>query len=155
MPEEIFQLWFDGRIKANGWPPNSSGWCGALREYSFAFWTELRWSKETLILGQKRFTAKTHEIVEGLIAANFHGAHNLYSSYMGDESKLRIKNILEFIKTQHRMPGALIFIEDNDELELVDGCHRLATLAELKRKEVSDAMITTQVDAWIGRIVSD
>src|SRR5690349_4213683 len=142
MPEEIFQLWFDERIQANGWPPISPGWRGALREYAFEFWTELRWRKEALDLNQKVFSAKTHEIVDGLIDANFLGVQNAYSRYMGDDSKLRIKSIVQFIKVHHRLPSALIFIEHNNELELVDGCHRLVTLAAIKRSDALGAMVT-------------
>ena len=32
MPEEIFNLWLNGRIEASSWPPRIPSWAGALRE---------------------------------------------------------------------------------------------------------------------------
>lgn len=150
MPEEVFRLWFDDRIRANGWPPVNLPWLGALREFPLSFWARLKWDLETVMLNYDELTEKARDIVDGLIQANFYGASNEYSSYL-DNSKQRLNRILEFVKIQHQLPSSLIFVEVSGLLEIVDGSHRLAAYFEMKRNGVSEPMISSQTKAWVGR----
>lgn len=150
MPEEVFQLWLDDRIRTNGWPPVSLPWLGALRELPLSFWAQAQWNRETITLNYDELTEKAQHIVDGLIQANFYGASNAYSNYL-DDSKQRFNQIIEFVKAEHGLPGKPIFLEVNGLLEIVDGSHRLAAFFEMRRKGVSEAMVSSQVEAWVGR----
>ncbi len=43
IPDDVYALWFDGRINANGWPPIGAAWRGVLRSKSIDYWKNLQW----------------------------------------------------------------------------------------------------------------
>jgi len=67
MPEDIFRLWFDERIDANGWPTVGLAWQGALRNKPFELWQKLEWEKRIVSLNIDGFTTSAKGIISGLI----------------------------------------------------------------------------------------
>jgi len=149
MPEEVFRLWFDGRIQANGWPPVGPAWLGALRYKPFGLWQQLEWEKRMVGLDLDRFTSGARHIIHGLIQANFMGRHNVYSRTLGD-SKERMAKILEYVRTRRSLPGALILLEDSGSYEIVDGSHRLAVLFFVLADGQTKDLLETDHEAWCG-----
>lgn len=150
MPEEVFRLWFDGRIEANGWPPVSDTWMGALRDRPLSYWRHLNWKKETLFLNFHSFTAPAQRIVNGLIEANYYGIPNEYSE-IGD-SRPRMHKILDYIQVNRTLPGTLILLRENGSLEIVDGSHRLSVFFSLKTQDLNDELLPKEQEAWVGEL---
>lgn len=150
MPEEIFQLWFDGRIEANGWPPLSNAWVGALRDRPLNYWERLNWKIETVSLDFNSFLPPAQRIVNGLIEANINGIENDYSEI--GNSRLRIKNILDYIQTNRSLPRTLILLCENAAFEIVDGSHRLSVFFYLKTQGFSDDLLPKEQEIWIGEL---
>jgi len=151
MPEEIFTLWFDGRIDANGWPPVGAVWQGALRNKSFEIWQKLEWEKRTVVLNIERFAPSAKDIINGLIEANFNGIRNIYSLYLPDSRK-RILSIMEYIEINKALPGSLILMEDKGYYEIVDGSHRLAVFFALHANPNVKQILREEYEVWMGFI---
>ena len=151
MPEEIFTLWFDGRIKNNGWPPVTNTWAGALRGKDLEYWKKLVWKKETVKIEYGKFTAKSQHIISGLIEANFLNEPNIYSLYLHN-SKVRISKIMSHISAHKKLPDPLILLEDNGCYEIVDGSHRLAVFFALSGNHNLKLLLEDTQEAWIGRL---
>jgi hypothetical protein len=147
MPEEIFSLWFDGRIKANGWPPNGVAWKGALREKSIEYWAKLQWNKCLVKIDYDLLTELSKEIIDSLTEANFHNKPNYYSDYLPN-SKSRLDKITKFIKINSKLPNPLIFIYENGKYEIVDGSHRLTAFFQLQKPN----NLSRKQEAWIGLV---
>jgi hypothetical protein len=154
MPEEIFKLWFDGRIDANGWPPVGAAWQGALRNKPFNIWQKLEWEKRNVVLNINRFTPSAKHIINGLIEANFNGVPNIYSLWIQD-SKKRILSIMEYIKINKALPGSLILMEDGGYYEIVDGSHRLAVFFALHSSPKIKQILQEEYEVWMGFIRSN
>lgn len=150
MPEEIFQLWFDGRIEANGWPPISDTWMGALRDRSLDYWRQLSWKKEIISLNLCSFLPPAQRIVNGLIEANIYGIENEYSEI--GNSRPRMKNILDYVQANRTLPGTLILLRENGALEIVDGSHRLSVFFSLKAQGLGDDLLPREHEVWIGEL---
>lgn len=149
MPEEIFQLWLDGRIEANGWPPVGDVWDAALRHRSFQIWQRLQWRKELLHLDLIRMHPATVEIVQSLSQAYFDGMPNSYSAYLGD-SRPRFTSIMNHVQRHRQLPSVLIFLADDSLYDVVDGCHRLALFFRLRRDTKFQNLLSDTQIAWIG-----
>lgn len=152
MPEAVFKLWLDGRIEANGWPPDGATWSNALRGFPLSFWKHIQWSFDSLELRYESFTDRSQSLIKNLIDATFFDVDNSVREYLGDDSKIRAGKILGFIRAEQRLPGTLVVIEEGGRYELVDGCHRCATYFEAKRRGVSEELLSRKVDAWIGKL---
>ena len=149
MPEEIFELWFDGRIRANGWPPFSPTWQGALRNRPISEWMKYHWKRELIKLEINRFTDMAKDIIYGLIEAKILNIPNEYSSYPKD-SRERMTSIIEYIKMNRSLPKPIILLKDGPQYEIVDGSHRLAIYFALRSNEINDGFLATDQDAWVG-----
>jgi hypothetical protein len=150
MPEEIFQLWLDERIKTNGWPPAGIEWGGFLRSFPLAVWQRLEWFKADVDLKLSDFTSDAQYIFGGLAAANILGQRNEFSLYLGN-SKSRIQSIGAYLRQFRALPSILILIDCGPALEVVDGFHRLATFFFLKANGFSDDVLPIRQRAWVGR----
>lgn|GEM_PF-1377939 len=149
IPEEIFTLWLDDRIEANGWPPITSVWDAAFRYKDLRFWHRLDWSKRTIKLDLQDFTRLSQEIINKLIEANFLGRPNDLSACMGDASRRKLKSILEYMTLNQTLPGSIILFRDGHLYEIVDGSHRLAAFflfSQIGWQPLQEAEIT----CWIG-----
>lgn len=149
MPEEIFTLWFDGRIKSNGWPPNSRIWQGALRYRPLHYWRTLQWEKQRVKLDFEKFTESAKGIVTGLIGAVFNNILNAYSDPALD-SKSKIFNVLEYVKENNILPKPLIFLQEDNLYEIVDGSHRLAVFFALHSHQNTKSILDETQLAWVG-----
>ena len=151
LPEEIFKLWFDERIKANGWPPNQGVWQGTLRDKSIQYWTKLHWEKTLMKLDYNLLTNSSKEIIEGLIEANFHNKINDYSLLLND-SMSRIKSIIDYFKKYSKLPSPLILIYENRKYEIIDGSHRIAVFFFLQSICKNNIKLNNEHESWIGKI---
>ncbi|MFC1645769.1 hypothetical protein ACFL2Y_01145 [Candidatus Omnitrophota bacterium] len=147
MPEEIFKLWLDGRIRSNGWPPSGTNWQRALRNKPINFWQKLDWNKRIIALRFEIFTEATKNIIRELIDARFFGKANSCSDIKG--SSERMSKIIEYIEENNALPGHLILMKDGKFYEIVDGCHRLAAFFKLKVK----INIKDNLEVWMGFIM--
>lgn len=155
MPEEIFKLWFDGRIEANGWPPKGPSWIGALREKPMTYWVNLQWKKCSVEINYDLLTKPSKEIISGLTEANFNNKINDYSLCPGLNSNKKLIDIINYIKKHFKLPNPLIFIYDSGKYEIVDGSHRLTVFFLLQKisKERKERMaLNNMQEAWIGEI---
>jgi hypothetical protein len=150
MPEEIFRLWFNGRIKANGWPPVSDTWKSALRDRPISYWKRLNWKKEILSLDFQSLTAPAQRIVNGLIDANYYGIQNEYSEI--GNSRVRMHRILDYIWESRTLPGTLILLRENESLEIVDGSHRLSVFFSLKSQDLGPELLSKEQEVWVGEL---
>jgi hypothetical protein len=150
MPEEIFQLWLDDRIRTSRWPPVTVEWQGFLRQLPFRYWQILEWQQCEVDLRFEHFTSSARNIFDGLVSANIFGVQNEFSSYLQD-SKSRIQSIYAYIQEFRALPSTLILLDLGQQLEIVDGCHRLATFFYLKNNGVPDDILPIRQSAWVGR----
>ena len=153
MPEEIFTLWFDDRIKSNGWPPNSQMWQGALRYCPLHYWRNQQWEKKRVKLDFEKFTVLAKDIVNGLAGAVFNNILNAYSDPILD-SKSKISNILEYVRENNILPKPLIFLQEDNLYEIVDGSHRLTVFFALHSHQNTKSMLDETQLAWVGSSIS-
>lgn len=151
MPEEIFELWFDDRIKKNGWPPYREIWKGTLREKPITYWTKLQWKKCSVKIDYDLLTELSKEIICGLTEANFYDKLNSYSFYPND-SKFRLNRITDYIQKYSKIPNPLIFIYENGKYEIVDGSHRLTAFFQFQKFSRKKGNLSCKQEAWIGEI---
>ena len=152
MPKEIFKLWFNGRIEANGWPPSGPSWVRALREKPMTYWAELQWKKCLVKIDYNLLTESSKEIICGLADANFNNKINSYSLYPGLNSKKKLIDIINYIKKHYKLPNPLIFIYANRQYEIVDGSHRLTAFFQLQKLSKERMELDNTQEAWIGEI---
>jgi hypothetical protein len=150
MPEELFSLWFDERIEVNGWPPTSRAWHQVLCYKTLQFWQNLNWKKREFDLAGVQFGAETLRVVNGLIRSNMLGETNELTQIR--DSSLRTVSIMDFVQKNKRLPGTLIFIEDNRVFEIVEGCHRLAIFCRFYPYEHTRGSVSAMCSAWIGSL---
>lgn len=147
-PAELFSLWFHERIEVNGWPPTSSIWQQVLCYKSLQFWRDLDWEKREFDLARVQFGAETLRVINGVIRSML-GENNEFTRIEGHAA--RTLSILNFVEANRRLPGTLIFIEDNGTYEVVEGCHRLAMLYSFSGQNSRDG-ISSLCLAWIGSL---
>jgi hypothetical protein len=151
MPEDV-KLWFDERASYLGWPPQGLRWRGVLRDHSVDYWARLRWEKRSVDLQQARFTEPTEHILEDLAAALIGGVQNWYASL---DTSDKIPEIGQYIQEHHRLPGLLIFLEQDGVLDLVDGAHRLTVYRAVKSLPVPSDWLCDECEAWVGSLSSE
>lgn len=149
IPEEIFSLWLDDRIKANGWPPTTEIWRNVLRQKPIRFWKNLRWTKESLNLDITDFTPNSIELVRLIIDAAFKGYKNQISEYMGNESVKKLFHIMRYLQDHKQIPNPIILFRSGQLYELVDGCHRISALVHL-RETTGVSYVLDGIVAWVG-----
>ncbi len=147
MPEVVL-AWLTERASYLRWPPAGREWFGVLRGRSVTEWQALRWETRPLLLDFASLTSESQRVVTGLANANFCGVKNEYSELECSGSKLA--EIACFIRENHRLPGDLIFIDDDGLLEIVDGCHRLTLFFMLKQAGLDDVALETEYLVWVG-----
>jgi TPR repeat protein len=149
MPEEIFQLWLDGRIEANGWPPFGSIWENTLRNHPLLVWQRFQWKKEMLRLNLDNLSPATLEIVCGLARAYSDNSHNTYTRYVGDSHE-RFASIENYMRQHRQLPSTLVFLSDKSIFDVVDGCHRLAVFFSWRNNPEFRDLISDGQIAWVG-----
>jgi hypothetical protein len=86
-------------------------------------------------------------MLEDLSAAIFGGAQNAYAP-LGTRDKL--PEISQYVYEHRRLPGVLIFLEEDGLLDVVDGCHRLLLYVTMKSSPLPQDLLNHDCDAWIG-----
>ena len=149
MPEEIFRLWLDGRIEANGWPPFGSIWENTLRNHPLPVWQCFQWKKEMLRLNLDNLSPATLEIVCGLARAYTDNIQNAYTIYVEDSHE-RFALIENYMRQHQQLPSTLIFLTDKSTFDVVDGCHRLAVFFSWRNNPEFRDLISGSQIAWVG-----
>ena len=149
MPEEIFTLWLDARIKRKGWPPQGIVWQGYLCGKTIDFWQKLNWTKQEVFLSKELIGRLSWPVLTQLINGNVNGANNVVMAYVED-SRERFAKIMAYAQANHNIPGTIILLKTGQQYEIVDGNHRLAALIWLQETfEARKKLIYPQA-AWIG-----
>jgi len=152
IPEEIFQLWLDDRIKSRGWPPLGINWHGYLLGHPLSFWQETKWSKEFIKINYDSIADISKNILDDLMDSFNTGRVTLTTMFVGD-SIPRMNNINKYISETNKLPGGpIIVILNNGLLEIVEGNHRVAVLLALQDKYPNKYL--NQQIAWVGRQTS-
>lgn len=151
IPEEVFTLWFDGRIESNGWPPTAPIWQHTLRYRSPEYWATLKWKTQEIKLEFEKFTEPAKGIITGLIEAVFLKTPNVYSAPEFD-SNSKISKIISYIKENNVLPNPLIFLLEGNFYEIVDGSHRLATFFAMRQNRNLEHLLSETQLAWVGYI---
>ena len=144
----VVSSWLSERASYLSWPPAGRDWFGVLRGRSVAEWQALRWETRLIALDFAGLTSESRRVVAGLANANFRGVQNEYSTLECSPQKLA--EIGHYIRANRRLPGDLIFLEDEGLLEIVDGCHRLALFFMLKEASLDDAALESEYAVWVG-----
>jgi hypothetical protein len=147
MPE-VVSAWLAERASYLHWPPAGREWFGVLRGRSVAEWQALRWERRPMSLNFASLTRESRRVITALANANFCGVQNEYTTL--ECSGPKFAEIGCFIRENHRLPGDLIFLDDDGLLEIVDGCHRLTLFFMLKQAGLDDVALESQYAVWVG-----
>lgn len=154
IPEEVFQLWLDGRIEANGWPPTTQVWKAALGNRSIAFWQSLTWSKKIVRLIFDHFSERSRLILQEIFEACAYNAPNRVNQYMGDQSSRKYVSLLKYIVDNHQMkqnlPKPPILLLDGNFYEIADGNHRLSLFFFFRSQSSTKDILDEEQLVWIG-----
>lgn len=126
-PEEIFALWFDDRIRHNGWPPNGPEWAGFLCGRDVTTWQQVVWAKESVLIDPVALSTSAFECVKLIIEAALGGQDNVMARYIPD-TKQRFSSSLSFIQKNGVPPGIVLLLAGVDGYDIIDGNHRIAAL---------------------------
>ncbi len=149
-PEDIHSLWFDGRVRSNGWPPVGPAWMGALRGRSIEYWQALVWQKEKVRLRSIPFSDDSAEIIQGLCRAAIFNESNIYSRTITD-LKPRFFSFVLYLRQHRRFPVPPILLRDGAIHELVDGCHRIAAYFAVTAEPATAMLVDDEQEVWIGQ----
>lgn len=147
-PEEIFQIWFDDRIRHNGWPPNGPEWEGFLFGRNISSWQQVIWTKDSVALAPNHLSTTAFKSIVLIADAALGNRANLMSKYIPD-SKKRFTSSLCYIRENGAPPGTVLLLSGVDGYEIVDGNHRVAAL--LANWSQTDQSKPVVIDAWVAR----
>jgi hypothetical protein len=151
MPEEMFLLWLDDRIRSNGWPPNGPEWEGFLFGLSVEYWQQLKWELKAVQLSTQNLCHSSQQMVFHIIDACVNNNNNIMVQYI-PSIRERFQGILQYIAQNQEVPKPLIFLQLGGCYEIVDGSHRLSALETLRLNEATSHLAPTEYTAYIGSI---
>jgi len=150
MPEEVFTIWFDDRIKEAGWPIEGPLWERLLNWHSESDFAMLLWRKERIPLDHlNNLGERSRQIVIGLIEANTCGVINEYSRSIPD-TKYRFNRILQYVMRNKNLPQPVILIHEGENYELLDGSHKLSVLFKMAEYRELYEYLPQKIEAWIA-----
>ena len=150
MPEEVFILWLDVRIRTNGWPPSGVEWQGFLFGHTIQFWQNLTWSRERVFISESRLAEKSAALVDQVIEANLLECFNKIAQYVPD-TKQRFASIVDYIKVNRDLPKPIVLLDVCGRFEVIDGCHRISAYTALRKIPEGAALLPETIDAWVAR----
>lgn len=143
-PDEVIEQWLlklANRGTDTGWPPpeplGDSAWKYILGLRPLSWWKNVAWKSEERDIDFSVLCNSTKRIVNGMISGHINDKPNIYSA--GPDSKDRFFSAMKFLSEHGRVPGALVVMQLNDGLSVIDGNHRVAALCA--RQAVSDEII--------------
>lgn len=149
MPEEVFTLWLDGRILANGWPPKGIEWAGFLLGKSVSEWQQINWTKRKVSISWEALGVLSQQNVNMLIDGNVNERSNLMTAYIPD-TKERFRSITKYALEHQNVPGTLVLLKSGTKYEVIEGNHRVAVLIALQNFKDTKEKIMSPQTAWVG-----
>lgn len=154
MPEEVFSLWLDDRIKHCGWPPRGIEWQGFLLGEDLPYWRRLDWTKEAFPLTLDKLGASSIRLAALIYEACVLGRDNIISSYIPD-GRERFQRLTRYVLDHGRLPAPLVLLDRSGVVDVVDGNHRTALVLGLQMADGANGCPSIrEVEAWIGRAPS-
>ena len=151
VPEEVFRLWLDDRIRANGWPPDGAGWDRIFFGRSSGFLKELKWVKQLVVLTPEDFGPQSLERAIEVLEANVAGRNNSVAKEVPD-TRARFDSAFEFIETHAALPEPLVLLSTFEGYEVCEGNHRVAAMLASAARRGLPGFFPSRVEAWIGAI---
>jgi hypothetical protein len=158
-PEEVFSLWFEDRIRSNGWPPCGVEWWGFLFGESITFWQNLHWEERTMTLGMADLAPRSLALAVQIVEAGI-GRKNLMANYIPNTAE-RFLSCVQFIRDNNSVPGKILLLASHGGYEVIDGNHRIAALLAVQSQFSARSMLVP-LQAWLalppelsGKVFSD
>jgi len=151
IPQEVFELWLDERIRAHGWPPLGDAWERTLAGLSVDHLRSLRWVKDYVALRPADLAPRSLEHAVRILDADIHGRQNAETAAIPDSAR-RFAAIWEFISSAARLPAPLVLVSTFDGYEVVEGNHRIAAMLWAAAQRGREGFFPNPVEAWIGAI---
>lgn len=148
MPEEVFEIWFDDRIEANGWPPQGYEWQSNLFNHGLDFLKNLSWTSMELEF-PIQICHTSQNLVTGLLQVNVDGVKNNFSDYIAD-TKVRFHSIMSYVKINKSLPQPLVLLKENEGFQILDGSHRLSVLVALHLDDNTKHFVPKKVSSWVA-----
>ena len=151
MPEEVFRLWLDDRIRANGWPPEGAGWDRIFFGRTSGFLKELKWVKQLLVLTPEDFGPQSLERAIEVLEANVRHKDNALAKEVPG-THARFESALDFIETHAALPEPLVLLSTLEGYQICEGNHRAAAMLAAAARRGLPGFFPSRVEAWVGAI---
>ena len=151
VPEDVFRLWLDARIRANGWPPDGAHWDRIFFGRSPGFLKDLKWVKQLLVLTPEDFGPNSLERAIEILDANLRAKKNSVARQVPD-TRERFESALGYIETHASLPEPLVLLSTLEGYEVCEGNHRVAAMLAAAVRRGLPGFFPRRVEAWIGAI---
>lgn len=153
VPDEVFELWLNDRIRQNGWPPLGYEWEGFLCGESLQYWSTLSWKKVAIQLTSHYLSYTSRCITHQIYEASVLNKENAISMYIPN-TRERFSAIVTYALQHKTIPGTLVLLKRNDVFDIVDGNHRVSALIYLQTiEDLSYIPKIFEVQAWVAEQV--
>jgi len=135
VPDEMFDMWLAPLIQEIGWPFSDlnasllgSRWELLLSQIPLSTWYQLNWelSKIEIVKIKSNFNVATLDGIESIIN---HCAFGLDTPVANlPNTKERFRAIADYIRIHKTIPKPVVLIYRSRRVEIMDGCHRFASL---------------------------
>ncbi|WP_162925871.1 hypothetical protein [Isoalcanivorax indicus] len=161
-PDDVINQWIGYYAESEGWPPPApleGRWKGLLANRDLEYWSSLRWSKEALYPPSLVLTPNCNRLIQEMIGFHEAGVPCPYSEFMGEEAKLKLAKLLQYLRESGNLPCSPILIEKRGEHEIIDGNHRVVAYLlwgywkdkEVFQKEPFPVPLNQAIEFWVGR----
>ena len=136
MPDEVFEKWLEPIAKEYGWPFQSASdstkdtkWFYVLGKLDLIFWVNAIWHMDMIDFKTVSLSYGTNLSINSIRQRVVEGLPTFFSSVAGSEE--RFGAAADFIRATGTIPGAIVVLIRNGQLEIVDGNHRIAALCHI------------------------
>ncbi|RRR98863.1 hypothetical protein EIP75_23875 [Aquabacterium soli] len=152
VPDEVFALWLNDRIRQNGWPPEGDEWEGFLFGESLHFWSQLKWSKRRVSLTAEALSLASRRTAMLLYEASVLKQENIMSHYIPN-TRERFASVMAYAIEHQALPSTIVLLERNGRFDVIEGNHRVAVLLGLQSvKDHLGVPNIQEVEAWVAKL---
>lgn len=151
LPEEVFKLWIEPLVAADGWPFHSDSFGKPWGVWSQYFvgepvktFNQLRWERQQIVLDFASFEPHSRNIIKWVIGAHVHGQLTPVTQIKKGRGKESFLISRKFIQRAGRVHTPVVLWKQSGGYKIMDGNHRVAACFSLKHPR---GFI---LDAWIG-----
>jgi hypothetical protein len=133
MPDEIFYMWLEPFTERYGWPFNSpydsiidTNWFSILCGIELLYWVTVGWIKTWVEFKTIPFNYGSHLSFYSIRQRCVKGRSTLFAGV--ERSEGRFGACADYIRLHGEIPGSIVVIVRNGQVEIVDGNHRIAAL---------------------------